>query len=568
MRAHPAETAFNTTTTDGLSLRAAAAALGVSKTTVARHRRLQADEDAKAAAAAAQHKPRIRIKAGSSLSPVELERSPDPIIVPAAGRPEKPLLGGSLAHPETRVQTKTGNRFVITSAQNNTEIHGAFFRSLIAYCNHNGSELLIAGYSYNKNAFSNPHQVTKDSADLWYAEELQPFLVNKPIRLAKDLVFCAELDISPTAVDPLSGLDSYTRSASGIFPHAKVAMKSMATMKNDAARFLYTTGTVTSLNYIQRKAGQKAEFDHVFGALVVEVDDDGDWFVRQINAGEDGSFYDLDSHYSACGITSARPEAITWGDFHEEKRSAVVEAACFDGDSSILESLRPREQHVHDLADFTARNHHNRGDAYFLAQMHFAGTASVEDGMRACGRKLAKIERDWCRTVVVESNHDQAFRRWLGEADGHRDPVNARYWHLWNLAMFTAIESQSHEPLIFEEAVRATTTDALKNTTFLREDDSWVLCREQGGIEAGLHGHRGPNGSRGSPRSFRQLGRRVNSAHAHSCSIFGGIYTAGVSGMLDMGYNRGPSSWSASHILTYANGKRTIVTMRGEKWRA
>lgn len=35
-----------------------------------------------------------------------------------------------------------------------------------------------------------------------------------------------------------------------------------------------------------------------------------------------------------------------------------------------------------------------------------------------------------------------------------------------------------------------------------------------------------------------------------------------------MGYNKGPSSWSHSHVVTYPNGKRAVVTMRGTRWRA
>lgn len=35
-----------------------------------------------------------------------------------------------------------------------------------------------------------------------------------------------------------------------------------------------------------------------------------------------------------------------------------------------------------------------------------------------------------------------------------------------------------------------------------------------------------------------------------------------------MGYNHGPSSWTASNIVTYVNGKRTIVTKRGRRWQA
>jgi hypothetical protein len=46
-----------------------------------------------------------------------------------------------------------------------------------------------------------------------------------------------------------------------------------------------------------------------------------------------------------------------------------------------------------------------------------------------------------------------------------------------------------------------------------------------------------------------------------------GAYGAGVTGKLDMKYNKGPSSWSHSHIVTYPNGMRAIVTMWDGRWR-
>ena len=56
--------------------------------------------------------------------------------------------------------------------------------------------------------------------------------------------------------------------------------------------------------------------------------------------------------------------------------------------------------------------------------------------------------------------------------------------------------------------------------------------------------------------------------HTHQAGIYDGVYTAVTSSVLDLGYNRGPSSWSHSHIVTYANGKRAIITIWNGKWRA
>jgi hypothetical protein len=57
-----------------------------------------------------------------------------------------------------------------------------------------------------------------------------------------------------------------------------------------------TTGAVTMPNYIRKKAGIKATFHHVVGAVIVAVDSSGAFWCRHIQANslKDGSFYDLD----------------------------------------------------------------------------------------------------------------------------------------------------------------------------------------------------------------------------------------------------------------------------------
>ena len=81
------------------------------------------------------------------------------------------------------------------------------------------------------------------------------------------------------------------------------------------------------------------------------------------------------------------------------------------------------------------------------------------------------------------------------------------------------------------------------------------------GIECGSHGHNGINGARGNPKGFRKLGK-MNTGHTHTPSIYGGVYTAGVAGSLDMGYNIGASSWSQTHLITYENGQRTLIDFK------
>lgn len=129
---------------------------------------------------------------------------------------------------------------------------------------------------------------------------------------------------------------------------------------------------------------------------------------------------------------------------------------------------------------------------------------------------------------------------------------------------YKAIKRSYEDFQIFSHACRSVNED-MENVTFLSEDESHLIC---GDIECGQHGHNGNNGARGSIIAFQKQGKRFNVGHAHSATIKDGVYVAGVSGKLDMGYNVGGSSWSNSHIVTYSNGKRTIITLKNGKWRA
>jgi hypothetical protein len=44
------------------------------------------------------------------------------------------------------------------------------------------------------------------------------------------------------------------------------------------------------------------------------------------------------------------------------------------------------------------------------------------------------------------------------------------------------------------------------------------------------------------------------------------VYQAGCSRTLNADYASGPSSWSHTHIVQYANGKRTLITLIGESY--
>ena len=485
----------------------------------------------------------------------------------------RPLAGGELLSPDDTRERLTGKRFIVTSAQNNTYLHDDFWDALHVYAAKHDAQILVSRFTYNKNGWRSNGgtegvNAEEDTDGIWFDPRIKPYVMDRQVKLADDLVFCGELDILPTAAQPLSGLNNYTGPNSGIVPHAKVHMQSQATMLKRPAKFMYTTGTVTMRNYLDRKAGQIATFHHTFAALVVEIDDDGDWFVRQLIADDNGVFYDLNTAYGpswTAPATDFGDTIVTLGDIHIEK----VDPIAVSGAINMAKFVKAKHCTVHDLIDFTSRNHHNIRDPHFLVEQNYVGVKSVEAGMTMGARFLIGLQDALPDTSihVIRSNHDQAFERWLKDIHGFSDPINAPYWCLANAELMNS-KRVGNDLDVFVWAMRyAAITNNLpleKTTTnFLQEDDSLII----NGIEHGMHGHRGPNGARGNPKSFRQMGDKVNTAHTHTAGIIDGVWTAGTLSQLLLGYNAGPSSWSHSSILTYPSGKRSIITQRGPKWK-
>ena len=480
-------------------------------------------------------------------------------------------LEGTIESADRRRGKTNAKTLLFTSAQSNTKVHAAFLATLESFCRHRDAELHIAQFTYNKathgaSSVKPGSKKATDTQKLWYDEAIAPYVSNGSIQLTRDLVWCGELNILPTMKNPLTQFQTYTRQDSAIIPHAKMMMQSVPTMKEMPPKFLYTTGCVTQRNYIQKTSGQVADFHHVFGAMLVEIDDDGTWWARQINATNDGSFYDLHEYFTPDGRVEQlqRVEALTHGDIHYQKRDPDVLAAVF-GPDGVVDALSPKLQFIHDLIDFTPRNHHNIKDPHFWHQMHVEGSSKVEEEFMGAGKFLTEwVDRIDSNTYVITSNHDQAIEQWLRDTSSLFDPPNVMFWHHMNLYCHIMRE-HGFVPRPFGYAVlRSVGHAAIKRLTVLHEDESFLICDS---IEAGLHGHLGPNGARGNPKNLRTVGK-ANTAHTHSAGIFEGVYTAGVYGKLDMGYNKGLSGWSHSMIVTYKNAKRAILTIKkGRAWR-
>lgn len=461
--------------------------------------------------------------------------------------------------------------YIITSAQNATPVDDNFLATLKVAAAAMGAELVVVPFRY-KNPTSIWNKNNKDNE--WWGihpareargevNPLEPFLFNVRKKLNPNLVLAADVKMQPTASSPVSGFEGLTGAESCIFGHPKMQLRVIASPTGKYPKILTTTGACTRKNFTDSKAGKLGAFHHCLGALIVEQR--GKKFhLRQINAShEDGSFTDLDQHYSPMGVTKAPPAlGLVMGDIHVRFTSPDVERATF-GPGGMVEVLNPEWIVVHDGLDGDTMNPHQKGDPFLAEARRKAGKSSVRDEVqetvdwvkkRAQGRKAA----------VVASNHHDFFQRWILATDWKQDIKNAEFYLETALMMFRSAELTPHggeytDPFTYWMGKM----DVGDNVKCLGPDESFRLA----GIECGMHGNRGPNGSRGSLKNLSRLGAKVISGHTHTPGIEEGHYQVGTSSYRRLNYTHGPSSWLNTHCVVYATGKRALLTIIDGAWR-
>lgn len=469
----------------------------------------------------------------------------------------------------------TVSRYILTSAQNDTAIAEPTWRSihnLLDYWRRydhrcHRAELLVSRFAYrnfqseDKAAWGRGR--TPAGKRLVWAPDLAPYLLDARLRLARKLVFCGEMNLSPTARHPMSTLESYNGSLSAVFPHTRVAMRSEPSVGFEGAKLLHTTGAITMRNYIQRKAGLQAEFHHCYGGALVEVDHDGNFWVRQLNATDDGEIYDLDVRATPEGVTTGhRPLAAYLSDLHPEELDQVQLQTAI----GMIRDLRPERLFIGDVLSVRL-SHHNRGNHLMRHALRHSGDHDLRRGLMACAGALMVLGQEG-ELYVVRGNHDDHLLRWITEEPGYADPTNARLWHQLNLALMDHIElnegredwDKTCNPVAL--ALQTLALNSLKVERWLHLDEVVNIA----GINHGAHGHAGPGGRPGGPEKFAKLGMKSNFGHVHAPGIYDGAYFAGTFGRHL--YYKGPTGSTCANILTYPNGKRQIVVNWRGRWRA
>lgn len=474
--------------------------------------------------------------------------------------------GNKLTAPESTYKHKKSNKtFIVTCAQNNTKIHEQFFYNLLAYAGEINATVLVLQQLY-----SNPTGYTKVGSDIqkfWWDERIRSDLwLTASLPLNKNLVIRGDVRIQATAPNPLTGLDNITGSVGAVFGHSQVEVRYTPSAHNDYPKLLATTGSCcVKGNYSNTSRGARADFHHTLGAQIIEIE--GDYFHnRQINATSDGAFYDLHYYVKDQKITDDNAiEALTAGDLHVEYSDPLVIKATFLGDNSIMAALNPARLILHDVLDFKCQSHHNT----FIDKIALARDKRdiVQKEIDKFVEFLEELPDD-TEIGIVHSNHDDHIKRWFEDA-------NVKSLSYANLEFYSkllalviqhtklningSVDNDWLLQLIITKLYKVT-----KKLTFISPNDFYDV----GGADGAQHGHKGAAGARGTRNHFAKLGNRMNIGHGHSPGIKFGCFQSGHCAYLNRGYDDGYSGALHSHIVTYPNGKRTLINVINGKWRS
>lgn len=452
--------------------------------------------------------------------------------------PIEPAFTSSDQHFENAPTVERG-RYIVFSVQNNAPLCGPAMATARMLANSLDAELLPVACSYmiEPNDESDHLIIKTEAAPLW-------------IGGSKDMLVLSG-DVIPTAKKPISNarLMSGDRQLT-ILPHPKQQAESLPRSKGQGERWAVTTGTLCQPRYKAGRAGSEASADHILGFTVIH--DDGTFDQVQLDSMGSGFYRGLP--INQYGFADPMGDAvIVAGDIHAEK----LDGNEFNNLLSLLDQTQASHVVLHDLLDFTSRNHHNRGSGLFLASMT---GRTVEDDLQEAAGILHEIQHNTeAFIVVVNSNHDRALDRWLEESDPRQDPVNLPLWcDLQKPRYAAALEGSKPDTIIPLERALKLVAPALdyNRIKFLQRDESFVLH----GVELSNHGDQGINGARGGFTAFERLGGSYVIGHSHSGYKNGKrVAVSGVTGSFDMGYNTGASSWSHSHVVVCNDGSMQII---------
>lgn len=453
-------------------------------------------------------------------------------------------------------------KYVVTSAQNNTELNKPFLKSLKNYCEFHGANLVVIPIRYkNPTSKLDPQEKDAESYDYWWPQEVEEYLLDTHAVVNNNLHLRGDVKIQATSPNPLGSMSSITGPRSAIFGHSQVSLECVPTPKNQLPNIMISTGSISEKNYSKTKLGSIAAFHHTHAAALVEVQNNRVFHIRQLMADKKGGFYDLDGYYGPRKSQMAfgrRAAGLVMGDSHVYQIDDKVVAATFDNANSIMNTLKPRELVWHDVLDFYTGSHHHEGRDYVEFRKALLKLDNVKEELEKTARFVSDHTPPNTTSLIVPSNHDSHLDQWLQRP--LKNITNASIYHLLNHLVYEEISNTGNIPDAFQLYMKKFhPNDRVK---FIDAGNGHLIVD----IEVGQHGNFGAGGARGNIQVFAKSSYKHVIGHSHRSGIHKGTSQVGTStGPLE--YMRGLQASMNTHCVIYPNGKRSLIHIIDGDWR-
>lgn len=428
-------------------------------------------------------------------------------------------------------------KYIITNIQYNAGVNKNLMKNILRFAKEHEVDSLL---TFVQNGSYKDEDVIDDKVFDAGFELVESMTLNKNLRL-KDMKILAQ------QINPMTGMATkLSREYTHIMPSAKIRYISVANT-SDKPRALLTTGNLTKPNYkLQTAQGRKAESQHQYGFVFVEIVNNRVFTTYQVEATKNGDFYYMDERYCKGKKTKEQPEAIVLGDLHWGDTNPKA----YKHSLAVIEELNPKRVVLHDIFNGHSINPHEEGSLISSLQNLQRKRDSLDKELRNLFREVHNLSERFPDTefLIPESNHDIFLQRYIDGKLFVDDPQN--FMHV--IKMIPEILEQKKPTLqigleLFGELP--------ENFDFLREDEEFRVR----GVGIGQHGHRGVNGSRGSSASYDRFNLKLITGHEHSPKLFANGMTVGTMTHLKLDYTKGPSSWMHANGILYTDGKYGLM---------
>ena len=452
--------------------------------------------------------------------------------------------------------------YVITGAQNNTEVNREFFSHLLDLTEQLQAELITIPIWYNKAAYDKTAEAEGERFD----DAVRPYLKEQDFCIGGEsaAIVYANAGINPTQLMPRNAAQHFnTGECISIVASPKQQMLTLPRLNNEQIRFAWSTACCTKINYTRSAAGKKAQIDHSYGALIVTVSPCGlvDCTNVKFENGSLNVFYN-DEIYSTSPETLPRP-AVSLGDLHCE----CMDIENWNETLRYLDHLAPSQLVIHDILHFSKNSHHNLGDDF---HKYLTRDDTVSNALNQVTKHVNELS-DIAPVYCVESNHNSAIDQWLTNKQYDASlPADAKLYSLLKFFMYEALDESDNKQLALEIALTDNRFQELfneleplaQNVVFGRCDVPYMLFS----YDCSQHGHKGNNGSQGNVNQLSRLRLKMVTGHTHSGSLIGNLATGGAK-QLNQGYNRGgASSWSLTDVIIWPNSTTQMYNLKPSRW--